>query len=49
MFFDLFKTFQNIFHQQNYEWHCQEIEDKWLFIFKHSSTTNMHIYVIKSC
>jgi len=28
MFFEQFKMFEKIFHQQSDEWHCQEIVDK---------------------
>jgi len=39
MFFEQFK----IFHQQNDEGHCQEIENKWIYIFK-IFTDNNHAF-----
>jgi hypothetical protein len=33
MFFEQFKMFDKI-NQQNDEWHCQKIENKWIYIFK---------------
>jgi hypothetical protein len=33
MFFEQFKMFEKI-NRLNYEWHCQKIENKWIYIFK---------------
>lgn len=47
MFFEQFKIFEKMFHQQNDEWHFQEIENNWwLSIFKIFSDKN---HATKSC
>lgn len=33
-YFEQFKLFEKIFIQENDEWHEQDLENKWLFIFK---------------
>jgi len=43
MFFEQFKIVEKIFHQQNDEWHCQEIENEWIYIFK-IFTDNNHAF-----
>lgn len=43
MFFKQFKMFEKMFHQQNDEWHFQEIENKWISIFK-TFTDNNHTF-----
>ncbi|KAL4100729.1 hypothetical protein QTP88_020763 [Uroleucon formosanum] len=45
-FFEQFKTFEKIFHQQNDEWHHQDIEDKWLFIFKTFADNNQEFSML---
>jgi hypothetical protein len=42
MFIEQFKILEKI-HQQNYEWHCQKIEKKWIYIFK-IFTDNNHAF-----
>jgi hypothetical protein len=42
MFIEQFKMFEKI-NQQNDEWHCQKIENKWICIFK-IFTDNNHAF-----
>jgi hypothetical protein len=42
MFFEQFKMFEKIY-PQNDEWHCQKIENKWIYIFK-IFTDNNHAF-----